>query len=461
MNWTPTVATGWGRVRQARMLACAPGDAGQAQAALAAVGGRGLVAHGAGRSYGDAALNDGGHALMTRGLARILAFDAHSGEVVCEPGVSFRQLLDALLPRGFLVPVTPGTGFATLGGAIAHDVHGKNHERAGSFGDHVRWLDLLLPSGEVTRLDPQQQPELFAATVGGLGLTGVVLRLCFRMQAVPSNAVRLRERRMHDLDDFLAAFSGEAPSFSVGWLDGLARGARLGRGILETAEFSDVGVPARPAPALAMPFDLPGWVLNPWSVRAFNSAYFRRIPSRGREGLRALERFLYPLDAIGHWNRMYGRRGFYQFQCVLPEAESRAGLTRLLETIARARSASFLAVLKRMGGSGRGYLSFPMRGHTLALDFPARAAGTAALLRRLETITLEHGGRVYLAKDATLSAAACREMYPGLEAFRAVLDRIDPELRMNSDLARRLDIRGRATPATTHCPSAVAAAARA
>lgn len=443
MNWAPTTVEGWGRVKQAHMLACAPSSPEEAQTALRASDGHGLIAHGAGRSYGDAALNDGGRALMTRGMARILAFDADNGEVICEPGVSFRQLLDTLLPRGFLAPVTPGTGFASLGGAIANDVHGKNHEVAGSFGDHVRWMDLLLPAGRIVRVDPQRQPVLFAATLGGLGLTGIILRVAFGMQVVPSNAVRLRERRIRNLDEFLAAFDGETSSFSVGWLDGMARGAQLGRGILETAELSDVSVPLSPTRKLAIPCNLPGWVLNPWTVQAFNSVYYRRVPAGGRERLLGLHRFLYPLDAVSDWNRMYGRRGFYQFQCVLPEAESPRGLPRLLETIADARAASFLAVLKRMGGAGRGYLSFPMRGHTLALDFPARA-GTRALLQRLEAITLEHGGRVYLAKDASLSAQTCRAMYPDIDVFRDVLDRIDPEGRMNSDLARRLDIRGHA-----------------
>lgn len=446
MNWEPTRASGWGRVKYARMLACTPPDDEAARVVMHDTDNRGLIPRGAGRSYGDAALNDGGRVLLTRELSRILAFDADTGEVVCEPGVSFRQLLRSLLPRGFLAPVTPGTGLATLGGAVAHDVHGKNHETAGAFGDHVRWLDLLLPDGRLVRTGPMQRPELFAATVGGLGLTGIVLRIAFRMLRVPSNAVHLRERRMDDLDAFLQAFDAQSAGFSVGWIDGLARGAKLGRGILETAEFSREGVRARPARGLTLPVELPGWMLNSWSVRAFNEAYFRRVPPRGRERLAALERFLYPLDALDGWNRMYGPRGFYQFQCVLPEAQSPRGLPRLLEAVAGAGAASFLAVLKRLGGEGRGHLSFPMRGHTLALDLPNRR-GTAALLRQLEHITLEHGGRIYLAKDATLSAATFASMYPRLNTFRSVLERVDPKRRMRSDLSRRLGIHREATGA--------------
>lgn len=443
-GWKRMDLSGWGRAGAATVEACRPERVADARRALGAVGREGLIAHGAGRSYGDAALNDGGRALLTRRLDRILAFDPATGDVVAEPGVTFADMLSIFLSKGFLVPVTPGTAFATLGGAVAHDVHGKNHDRTGSFGDHVRWLDLLLPSGETVRVSPTERPELFAATLGGIGLTGIILAIAFRLQRVPSPRVRVSERRMADLDAFLDGFAGSraTATYSVGWIDALARGKRLGRGILELAEpAGDAGTPPPKPRARHVPRDLPGFVLNPLSVALFNEIYYRRVPAAGRERLVPYEQFLYPLDAIHDWNRIYGKRGFYQFQCVLPDEASPAGLRALLEAVSAARGASFLAVLKTLGGEGRGYLSFPMRGHTLALDFP-RGSGTDALMRRLERLTLDHGGRIYLAKDACLSAAGFAAMYPRLDAFRAVLREVDPEGRMSSGMARRLGLRG-------------------
>ncbi|MDH3476621.1 MAG: FAD-binding protein, partial [Rhodospirillales bacterium] len=344
-----------------------------------------------------------------------------------------------------LVPVNPGTGFATIGGAVANDVHGKNHDRVGSFGDHVEWFELALPTGEVVRVSQENHPELYAATIGGLGLTGVLLAVCFQMMRVPSPSVQVTERRIRNLDDFLERLeeARKTCSYSVGWIDALARGGSFGRGILETAEIADDGPPLRPRTQHAVPFDFPSWAMNPLSVTLFNAVYYRHVPAAGRERVVAMDRFLYPLDSLREWNRMYGKRGFYQFQCVLPDGESRDGLRQLLEEIVRLRSGSFLAVLKTLGGEGRGYLSFPLRGHTLALDFP-RAGSADALLARLERITLEHGGRVYLAKDACLSRDGFAAMYPKLEAFREVLSDVDPNGRMVSDLSRRLGIREQA-----------------
>jgi len=436
--------TGWGRSSRARGLACRPERLSEARAAMAlAESGRGLIAHGAGRSYGDAALNDQGRVLLTRRLDRLLDFDPATGLLTAEPGVTFADLLHTFLPRGWIAPATPGTAFATLGGAVANDIHGKNHDRAGSFGDHLEWVDLLLPSGEIVRASPNERPQLFAATIGGLGLTGVIVALAVRLMRTPSTAVSLTERRVADLDAFLSALqeARAAATYSVGWIDGLARGRVLGRGVLELAEPAE-GAPGalrwrKPRP---VPVNLPGFALNPVTVGLFNSVYRRRVPAAGRERLVPYDRFLYPLDSLDRWNRIYGRRGFYQFQCVIPDPEAPAGLRRLLDEIASARSASFLAVLKTLGGEGRGHLSFPLRGYTLALDFPRRA-GVDELMGRLERITLDHGGRIYLAKDAVLSAAGFGAMYPRLGEFRAVLDMVDPKRRLNSDMARRLRIR--------------------
>jgi decaprenylphospho-beta-D-ribofuranose 2-oxidase len=442
VDWRPAELTGWGRTARARVLACDPRDAAEATAALAEANGATILPYGGGRSYGDVALNGAGRALLTGGLNRILEFDAATGAVVCEAGVTFRDLMETYLPRRWLVPVSPGTAFATMGGAVANDVHGKNHEVAGSFGDHVLWLDLALPTGEVRRVCPRSDPEVLAATIGGIGLTGLILRVCFRLQSVPSASVEVEERRIADLDAFMAAFAEcrATATFSVGWIDTMARGRQMGRGILETAEFAAVdATPFRRARPRNVPFDFPSGVLTPLSIRLFNELYYRRVAAAGRRRTVPIQKFLYPLDALGHWNRIYGRRGFFQFQCVIPDRTASAGITALLEAIARARRGSFLAVLKTLGQGGRGHLSFPEPGYTLALDFP-RAGPVPALLGALERITLEHGGRVYLAKDAALSAEGFRAMYPRLRVFQGVLARVDPERRLASDMARRLRI---------------------
>jgi decaprenylphospho-beta-D-ribofuranose 2-oxidase len=444
MSWAGIELAGWGRTCRGVMTACRPERLAEARMRLRdATPPGGLIAHGAGRAYGDAALNAEGRVMLMRRLDRMLGFDPESGVLEAEPGVSFADLLGAFLPRGWLAPATPGTAFATLGGAVANDVHGKNHDRMGSFGDHLAWIDLMLASGETLRVTEGSDPALFRATVGGLGLTGVITGVGLKLMRAPSGAVRVRERRCRDLEAFLAALEAarSGSAYSVGWIDGMAKGAALGRGILEEAD-PEPGAepPARGGLKLSLPVDLPGFVLNGASVALFNAAYFRRVPAAGRERIAPYGRFLYPLDAIAGWNRLYGRRGFYQFQCVLPDSSAPAGLRRMLEEISRAGRASFLAVLKTLGGEGRGFLSFPMRGYTLALDFPRRP-GVEELLARLERLTLEHGGRIYLAKDAALSAEGFRRMYTRLPEFQSVLERVDPQGRLNSDMARRLKIR--------------------
>jgi decaprenylphospho-beta-D-ribofuranose 2-oxidase len=399
----------------------------------------GLIAHGAGRSYGDCALNAGGGVLLTGCMDRILDWDEAQAVVRVEPGVSFAQLLARFLPLGFMVPVTPGTGFATIGGAVAHDVHGKNHEQQGSFGQHVTALDLLTPDGALHKVGPDD--DLFRATVGGIGLTGIITSVTFRMQRVAGPAMLVRSLPCGDLDALLAAMAESSQAtHSVAWIDGTATGRRLGRGILETAEpGAATDRPAPPGRRISIPFDFPSFALNPLSVRAFNELYYRRVPRGGRTDIVHAGRFLYPLDALLHWNRIYGRRGFYQFQCVVPFEGAAGALRDLLELVARSRRASFLSVLKRMGPGRAGYLSFPRPGLTLALDFPARD-GMAEFYASLVERVLAYGGRIYLAKDALLTGAAFARMYPEWPACRAVLERVDPERRMQSDMRRRLGL---------------------
>ncbi len=444
MMWNARTLTGWGRTAQATMEVGRPERPRDLAALLADANGTSVIVHGAGRSYGDAALNEGGRAILTQRLSRMLSFNEKTGRLVCEAGVTFADLMRVFLPRGFCVPVTPGTAFATIGGAVATDVHGKNHDRVGSFGDHIEWIELLTADGRTVRLSPKARPALFAATIGGMGLTGIIVAVCFRMVRVPSAGMHVQERRIADLDAFLAAFEEirSTVEYSVGWIDALARGKSLGRGILETAAVADAGPPRQSKGSRRrVPIDLPGVALNPVTVGVFNDRYYRRVPVEGRDCVLTAERFFYPLDAVRDWNRIYGKRGFYQFQCVIPDAAAEDGIRRALEAISDARSASFLAVLKTLGGEGRGMLSFPMRGYTLALDFPRRS-GVEALLDRLESITLDHGGRIYLAKDAVLSPVGFARMYPRCDALREILTDIDPDGRFQSDMSRRLNLKG-------------------
>lgn len=442
MKWEPMTLSGWGRVAHASVNGYAPGTAEDAKKALLQTDGQSIIAHGMGRSYGDVALLNHGKTLLTNKLDRIRSFHPETGTIVCEPGVTFLKLLRTFLPKGYLVPTSPGSGFVTIAGAVANDVHGKDHDSAGSFGDHVLWIDLLLPSGEIERVSAVNRPDIFAATIGGLGLTGVMLAVCFKMKRVPSNAVELKEKRIQGIDGFFEAFDeirGKV-TYSIAWLDILARGKNLGRGILETAELAESGIRSPLPHRFRVPLDFPELTLNRFSVSTFNSLYYHRIPSAGRYRSIEIEKFLYPLDAILEWNRLYGKSGFYQFQCVLPDPSSRRGIRALLEAISKSRVAPFLSVLKTLGSQGRGYLSFPIRGYTLALDIPRRP-GADRLFRRLEHISLDHDGRVYLAKDACLSPASFYEMYPRLDKYRDVLDEIDPAYRMKSDLSVRLGIR--------------------
>jgi decaprenylphospho-beta-D-ribofuranose 2-oxidase len=384
MRWKKVELAGWGRVRRARSLAARPERLSDLSPLLDEDLPRGLSVYAGGRAYGDSALNTSGHSCLTTRLDRILSFDEESGVVAVEPGVTFGRLMEVFLPRGWLVPVTPGTSFVTIGGAVAHDVHGKNHEREGTFGQHVVELDVMTADGRSHTIAPDRHPEWFQATCGGCGLTGLITRIVFRMERVPSAYVNVVERRIGNLDAFLAAFEdAKYASYSVGWIDALAGGAELGRGILETAE------PARDAPpqmekkkrSRAVPFDFPNATINPLSVRLFNHFYYNHAPKWGRERIRHYGAFLYPLDAIHHWNRIYGRRGFHQFQCVVPYKDGQAALRRLLELISARQTATFLTVLKRMGPGRRAISLFRWRATRSRWIFPTSRESNRSITR--------------------------------------------------------------------------------
>ncbi|TFU03181.1 FAD-binding oxidoreductase [Polymorphobacter arshaanensis] len=436
---------GWGRYPRASCAVTTPDTPDAVSATLAAL--PDSIARGNGRAYGDSALNPDGVISSAR-LSHLLSFDDATGTLTCEAGVLLGDITDALLPRGWFAPVTPGTRFVTVGGMVASDVHGKNHHGAGSFGDHLDWVDLVLPDGRTLRASRDSEPELFAATCGGMGLTGVIVRAAFRLQRVETSRIRQRTLRAPDLAAALEIFEASAAStYSVAWIDGLAGGARLGRSVVhlgEHARLDELPAADRATPfaraarrPLTVPIDFPGFALSWPTVKAFNELAYH-LPATG-DRMVDLDPYFYPLDAVFGWNRIYGARGFVQYQCVLPVAESPLGLRRLLEAIAAGGGASFLAVLKRMGPASFGMLSFPMEGYTLAMDFPATPANLA-LLARLDAITAEHGGRIYLTKDACTTPAAVARGYPRLEAFREVRRRYGLAGRIESLQSRRLEL---------------------
>ena len=384
-----------------------------------------LLPHGLGRSYGDSCLNGGGTLIDCSRLDRLIAFDPATGELECEAGVALGELIRFALPRGWFPAVVPGTQWVTVGGAIANDVHGKNHHVAGTFGNHVRGFTLLRSDGAVQRCSREEHPARFAATIGGLGLTGVISRATVALRRVRSARVEVEAIPFAELEGFFAVESASAGwEYTVAWID-CANRASLGRGIFQRARHvdEDDGTLAQAwKPGMrAIPLDFPSAALSAPMVRAFNRAYWT-FHARGVRRVRA-EKFLFPLDALLGWNRVYGRRGFLQFQCVVPRAAAAVAVAELLRTIAASGSGSFLSVLKSFGDTpSPGMLSFPRPGVTFALDFPMDGAATLALLDRLEAIVLAAGGALYPAKDARMSPRAFRASFPRLAEFEAHVD---------------------------------------
>ncbi len=438
-----TRLSGWGRYPVRDCTLWQPDTPQAVTAAIAEL--PGCIARGNGRSYGDASLNPDATIEMRR-LNRLIAFDDSTGLLVCEAGLLLSDLLDIFVARGWFPPVSPGTRLVTIGGMIASDVHGKNHHGVGAFCDHVEWFDLDIGDARVVRCSPTDNADLFAATCGGMGLTGIILRAAFKLIPIESAYMRQRTIRVPDLETALATFeASHGSTYSVAWIDCMATGRNLGRSAIllgEHAKLADLDARRRAEPLARplrkpkkVPIDFPDFMLSGFNVRMFNRLYYAN-QSPG-DALVGIDPYFYPLDVLFDWNRIYGRRGFLQYQSVLPLAESERGMRRLLEAIAAAGAGSFLAVLKRMGPQSFGMLSFPMEGYTLALDFPASPANFA-LLNVLDDITAEHGGRIYLTKDARVSPAMFAAGYPRLEEFCALRQKYGLDQHFFSLLSQRL-----------------------
>jgi len=398
-----------------------------------------VIPRGNGRSYGDSALAD--NVIMMRRHDLILGFDESSGLLHVQAGIMLADILDLFLPRGWFPRVVPGTKLITVGGAIASDVHGKNHHVAGCFSECVQSLRLMLPDGEVTNCGPAENVELFRATCGGMGLTGVILDARLELVKVTSTRISQTTIKTANLAETFDRFEeARKSSYSVAWIDCLAGGEKRGRSILTTGEFETDGDLSRAGRRrLNIPFNMPAFMLNSWSVSAFNTLYYRYSGKHESCGLVELDSFFFPLDAIGHWNRIYGRKGFTQYQFVLPKAVSYDGLSEALSIIEAAGLGSFMAVLKLFGKANNNYLSFPMEGYTLALDFKIQPE-LFELLDRLDELVLRYGGRHYLAKDARLPVPVFEQSYPGVGAFREIRKKYDMSSTFQSLQSRRLGL---------------------
>jgi decaprenylphospho-beta-D-ribofuranose 2-oxidase len=450
-----TELMGWGRTAPTASDLRRPTSAVELQRALPTASPRGLLARGLGRSYGDAAQNSGGTVIETTDVDAFTIHDSEPGSstvlVTAEAGASIDRMLHALVPQGLFVPVTPGTRYVTVGGAIAADIHGKNHHHKGSWCQHLESMRLQLADGSVVDVGPERDPDLFWATAGGMGLTGVILEATIRCPRIGSSRLLVDTDRASDLDSVLELMSSgdHAYDYSVAWIDLMATGKSMGRSVLTRGRFAtaEEAAPKTGRDTFAYkagviantpPFIPPG-LLNKLSIRAFNELWFRKAPAERRDELQTIPTFFHPLDMVGGWNRIYGPGGFLQWQFVIPFG-AEATLTRIIGELSKAGCTSFLAVLKSFGEGNPAPLSFPTAGWTLALDIPTGVPGLGPLLDHLDDLVAEAGGRIYLAKDSRMRAELVGTMYPRLDEWRAVRDRVDPNRVFRSDLARRLGL---------------------
>jgi FAD/FMN-containing dehydrogenase len=412
----------WGRYPHVQHTRVVPVSWRSAPPELATIPGN-LLPFACGRSYGDSCLNDHGTLLDVTGLDRFISFDESRGILRCEAGVTLAEILALTVPRGWFVPVLPGTRWVSIGGAIANDIHGKNHHRAGTFGSHVACFELLRSTGERVLCSADKNPELFRASIGGLGLTGLLLWAEIRLKRIPGAAIKMERIRFSGLSEFFQLSKADQQyEYTVAWIDCLARGKRLGRGLFLRGDPAP-GAPRAPSGlGRNIPGEMPSGLINRVTVAGFNALYYRsQLPSTRRSTV-SYEPFFFPLDGIANWNRLYGKRGLLQYQCVIPEP-AEEGLASMLHQVSGSAEAPSLAVLKRFGNvKSPGMLSFPRPGITLAIDFANRGPSTLALLERLDELVRDAGGSVYPAKDARMSGASFRRFFPGWESFAPHID---------------------------------------
>ena len=430
---------GWGRYPVEDAEVYAPLTTADIQEYLTQKKHAGITPRGFGRSYGDSSL--GNHVVNMRWLDHLVAFDDTAGLIRCNSGVTLAKLLEVIVPRGWFLPVTPGTRFVTVGGAIASDVHGKNHHVAGCFCDHVETVDVLIDVGTIVHCSRTEHPDLFHATCGGMGLTGIVLSAELRLKPIKSAFIERTTFKARNLAEVVELFDAHADStYSVAWIDCVSGGSSLGRSLLMTGEHSEHGsLGVKGTSNISLPFDMPSGLLNRFSVKAFNTLYYYRIRSRQESGRVHYAPFFYPLDSLGDWNRVYGKHGFTQYQFVVPKDTGVEGLSRILKMIVDSGRGSFLAVLKVFGKQNGNLLSFPMEGYTLALDFKIEP-GLFELLDTLDSMVVDYGGRLYLTKDARMSAATFQKGYPATESFQAVRESYGTKGTFVSHQSKRLGL---------------------
>ncbi len=440
--------TGWGRIAPSTATLAEPPTA-QAAGDMLAGGSGAFIARGLGRSYNNAAQSAGGTVISTARLNRIISLDPQTGLATAQAGVSLEDLMVAGLPHGWFVPVSPGTRQVSIGGAIAADVHGKNHHVAGSFASHVTSLDLITPGGEARTVAPDDDPGLFWATAGGMGLTGFITQATIRLRKVQTAQVKVDTVRTGDIDETMAVLAehDKTYGYTVAWSDSTARGKAMGRSVITSGDFASITdlpdavspLAFDPRPRLSAPDIFPPGLLNRYSIAVANEVWYRKAP-RLREGeIQTIGQFFHPLDGIRNWNRVYGPGGFRQYQYVIPFGAEDA-VRRSFAMVSAAHAPSFVTVLKRFGAADPGLLSFPAPGWTLALDFPARTPGLEPLLDALDCLVVSRGGRVYLAKDSRVSPATLEQMYPRLAEFRKFRAELDPAGTLASDLSRSLGL---------------------
>ena len=408
-----------------------------------------LIPRGMGRCYGDSALSK--NILSTLKLNHLLEFDAEKGILTCEAGVTFEEILRLFVPKGWFMPVTPGTKFVTVGGAIASDIHGKNHHARGTFSDHVYWIELVTPQGETVQCSKTENADLFALTAGGMGLTGLITKACFQLAPIETSYIRQEAIKARNLDEIMKIFEDSSSwTNSVAWIDCLSKGKSLGKSIMTCGEFakvSELKTSAQKANPLKthkegklfLPFDFPSFTINSLSVRAFNFLYYHKQFQRLKHSIVHYETFYYPLDGILHWNRVYGKNGFTQYQFVLPPATSREGLIAIIEKIGQRKMGSFLTVLKLFGHQEENYIRFPRGGYTLAIDFKINQQ-VWSFLDELDELVLKYGGRVYLTKDVRMTHDTLVKSYPQAERFIEKIKQLDPDFKFSSVQSDRVQL---------------------